>query len=266
MDTLYTLLRSADHRYAPPFTPAQAAELVAHKKAHVAQAAADNPLLRAILQGATVTYDGIERDDRRGFLAGPASFFRVHEILRRTGRGNRSLRIGDERYAHDVVASYFDRCVPNAKLHHRPWFSPARYTTTLALVWGVTLLIAHLVARDSQEPAVFDGYVAYHLGIGGTVLALVTTALKRNRDVRRPAPWNSALYLDLNIDLLRRDHPALAAARKECLPQQKPFKTPDFYYALARRIEAHGFDRELSEHLPVKEVTAPMPRASQGTA
>ncbi len=85
--------------------------------------------------------------------------------------------------------------MPNAKLHHRPWFSPARYTTTLALVWGVTLLIAHLVARDSQEPAVFDGYVAYHLGIGyvayhlgigGTVLALVTTALKRNRDVRRP--------------------------------------------------------------------------------
>lgn len=245
MDSLYTLCRSVDNHCAPPLTCAQADEAIEHKKAHITQAAVDNPLLQAVLRGDRVTYAGLEKDDRRQFLAGPATLFRTHEILRRTRRGNLSLHIGDAEYAHDTVAGFFDRCVPNAKLHHRPWFSPARYTTSLALVWGVTLLIAHLVARDHPEPALLDGFVLYHLGLGGTIAALAYTALKRNRDVRRPAPWNSALYLDLNIDLLRRNHPALACARKEFIPQQTPYKTPEFYYALARRIETHGFDDEL---------------------
>jgi hypothetical protein len=73
--------------------------------------------------------------------------------------------------------------------------------------------------------------------------------LKSNRDVRHPAPWNSAIYLDLNADLVRRNSPALAAARKEFLPQQKGFKDPNFYYAVARRIETHGFDSELAREV-----------------
>jgi hypothetical protein len=250
MDTLYTLCRSVDNRHAPPFTAEQVAQIAAYKKAHFAQAAADNPLVRAILQGATLTYDGIEGDDRRGFLAGPATFFRTHEILRQTARRNTALRIGAEEFPHNVVADLFDRCVPNAKLHHLPWFSPARYTTSLALVWGVTLLISHLVARDRAEGGLFDAYICYHLGLGGTIAALAYTALKRNRDVRRPAPWNSAIYLDANADLVRRDSPLLAAARKDLLPRQTPYKTPEFYYALARRIEAHGLDTDLARHLP----------------
>lgn len=250
MDTLYTLCRSVDNRYAVPLDEAQAAEIAAHKRTHFERAAAGNPLVQAVLQGATLSHDGIERDDPRFPLSGPATFFRAHEILRRTGRRNLALRIGNEKYPHNEAAGCFDQCVPNAKLHHRPWFSPARYTTSLALVWGVTLLIAHFVARDRQESGLLDAYVCYHLGLGGTIAALAYTALKRNRDVRRPAPWNSAIYLDLNADLLRRGHPALAAARKELIPQQTPYKTPEFYHALARRIEAHGFDAELARHLP----------------
>lgn len=250
MDSLYTLCRSADNRCAPPFTAAQVSETCSHKKAHFTRAAATNPLVQAILQGDTLAYPGLEDDDRRRFLAGPATFFRTHEILRHTSKRNVPIKIGQQEFPHNTVADFFDACVPNAKLHHRPWFSPARYTTSLALVWGVTLLIAHFVARDRAETGLLDAYVIYHLGIGGTIAALAFTALKRNRDVRRPAPWNSAIYLDLNADLARRDHPALAAARKELIPQQKPYKTPEFYYALARRIEAHGFDDELSQHLP----------------
>ncbi len=264
MDSLYTLLRSVDNRHVPPFAAEQAAEIAAHKKTHFAQAAADNPLVRLVLQGGRVSYDGLERDDRRGFLAGPATFFRTHEILRRTARRNLAVRLGAEEYPHNAVADFFDRCVPNAKLHHRPWFSPARYTTSLALVWGVTLLIAHLVARDRPEAGLLDGFVCYHLGLGGTIAALAYTALKRNRDVRGPAPWNSAIYLDVNADLVRRDSLLLAAARKELLPRQTPYKTPDFYYALARRIEAHGLDPDLAKHLPVKSVAAPVPDASTG--
>ena len=139
--------------------------------------------------------------------------------------------------------------VPNAKLQHLPWFSPSRYVTSLALAWGATLLIAHLFARDNPADGPFDTFVLYHLGLIASIVALAYTALKTNRDVRQSAPWNSAIYLDLNADLVRRNSPGLACARKEMLPQQKGFKHPDFYYALARRIEAHGFDEELARRV-----------------
>jgi len=119
-------------------------------------------------------------------------------------------------------------------------------------VWGITLLVAHLFARDNPGSGMFDSFILYHVGLSATIVALVYTALKSNRDVRQSAPWNSAIYLDLNADLVRRNSPALAAARKEFLPQQKGFKDPDFYYALARRIETHGFDSEL-----IREVGEP---------
>ena len=94
-----------------------------------------------------------------------------------------------------------------------------------------------------------DPFVLYYLGSITTVAALIYTTVTKNRDVRHAAPWNSAIYLDLNADLIRRNSPVLAFARKEFVPQEKPFKTPKFYYALARKIESHGFDAELMEHL-----------------
>jgi hypothetical protein len=249
MDTLYTLCRSADNHFAPPFTAEQVAEVISHKATYFSHEAALNPLVREILQGGTITYFDLKKDDRRGFLEGPATFFRTHEILRRTRRSNAPVVIGDREYPHNIVADLFDRCVPNAKLHHLPWFSPSRYAMSLALAWGVTLLIAHLFARDNPGMGPFDTYVMYHLGLLASIVALTYTALKTNRDVRQSAPWNSALYLDLNADLVRRNSPALACARKEFIPQQKGFKDPAFYYALARRIEAHGFDEELARRV-----------------
>jgi hypothetical protein len=246
MDTLYTLCRSADNHYAPPFTAEQAAEIASHKTTYFSHEAAENPLVQEILQGGTITYFGLKQEDRRRFLDGPATFFRTHEILRRTRGKNVPLVIGGREYPHDTVAALFGRCVPNAKLQHLPWFSLARYTTSLALVWGATLLIAHLFARDNPGGEMFDPFVLYHLGMFGTIAALTYTALKSNRDVRGSAPWNSAIYLDLNSDLVRRNSPGLVGARKEFIPQQRLFKHPDFYYPLARRIEAHGFDADLA--------------------
>lgn len=251
MDTLYTLCRSADNHYAPPFAAEQVAEIISHKTTYFSHEAALNPLVREILQGGSITYFGLKKDDRRNFLEGPATFFRTHEILRRTRKSNAPVVIGDREYPHNTVADLFDRCVPNAKLHHLPWFSPSRYVTSLALAWGVTLLVAHLFSRDDPGAGMFDLYVLTHLGILATIAALTYTALKTNRDVRQSAPWNSALYLDLNADLVRRNSPALACARKEFIPQQKGFKHPDFYYAVARRIESHGFDADLGGRLPV---------------
>ncbi|MEO6874336.1 MAG: hypothetical protein ABI222_05895 [Opitutaceae bacterium] len=253
MDTLYTLCRSADNHHAPPFTPEQVAEIVSHKTTYFSNEAAENPLVREILQGGTLTFFNLKQEDRRGFLEGPATFFRAHEILRRTRRGNVPVFLGTCEYPHDTVTKMFGRCVPNAKLEHLPWFSPSRYVASLAYAWGVTLLVSHLFARDNPGSGMFDSFVLYQLGLFGSIVALAYTALKSNRSVNQSAPWNSAVYLDLNADLVRRNSPHLAVARKEFMPQQKGFKDPAFYYALARRIEAHGFDEELA-----REVGAPV--------
>ncbi|HEY0945924.1 MAG TPA: hypothetical protein VGD81_11685 [Opitutaceae bacterium] len=246
MDPLYTLCRSADNRHAPPLSAAAAAEVIAAKKAYFAAEAEKNPLVRAILAGGEVTFEACAGCRRpTGFLAGPATFFRTHELLRKTRRGDTPLRIDGVEYTHDAVAEMFARCVPNARLEHVPWYSPSRYTSSLAFAWTLTLVTAHLVARDAEDGHLFDSSVITYLGVPLTGAALVQSALRQNRDVRRAAPWNSALYLDLNADLLRRDSPALAVARKEQLPRQRPIKTERFYYAVARRIAAHDFDELL---------------------
>jgi len=254
MDTLYTLCRSADNKHAPPFTAEQIAEIAACKKTYFLNEAAKNPLVQEILAGGTISYFGLKKDDRRNFMEGPATFFRTHEILRHSRRSNVPVTIGTKEFTHNSVAAMFDRCVPNSKLQHLPWFSPQRYGTAIAYAWGGTLLVALIFARDNPGVGMFDPFVLYYLGLTSTIVALVYTALKSNRDVRHPAPWNTATYLDLNADLVRRDSPILACARKEFVPLQKGFKNPDFYYPLARRIEAHGFDHELARHLgaPVK--------------
>ena len=246
MDTLYTLCRSADNHHAPPFTAEQVAEITSHKATYFAHEAAGNPLVAEILAGGSITFFNLKQQDRRKFLEGPATFFRTHEILRRTRGSNAPIRIGGREYPHNAVAEMFGRCVPNAKLKHLPWFSPTRYVTSLAYAWGGTLLVALLFARENPAGGMFDPFVLYYVGLLTTIVALVYTALKSNRDVRQSAPWNTAIYLDLNADLVRRNSPALAAARKEFLPQQKGFKHPDFYYAVARRIESHSFDGDLA--------------------
>jgi hypothetical protein len=153
--------------------------------------------------------------------------------------------------------------VPNVHLHYAPWCSPARYTASLGLAWGSTLLVAHLVARNEDSQTFLDRGVLYHMGLYTTLGALLYTALKKNRDVRHSAPWNTTVYLDLNTDLIRRDLPAAALARKEFLPRQRGlFKTPAFYYNLARKIENHGFDTELSTLLAGQKTAA---QASQVT-
>src|SRR6185312_13773476 len=48
MDTLYTLCRSADNHYAPPFAAEQVAEIISHKTTYFSHEAALNPLVREI--------------------------------------------------------------------------------------------------------------------------------------------------------------------------------------------------------------------------
>lgn len=249
MDTLYTLCRAADNRHALPLGITEAAEVVTHKRACFTAEAEQNPLVREILTGGRVTYDGIAADDRRAFLIGPATFFRTHEILRKTRSANRPICVGPREYAHDEVVAMFARCIPNVTLEYIPWCSMSRYLMSLGLAWSTTLIVSLIVARGNESTSPLDGAVLVYMGTITTMAALTHTALRRNRDMRHAAPWNSALYLDLNADLLRRGSLALAVARKEFVPQQKPFKTRAFYYAIARGIESRAFDADLSRHL-----------------
>jgi len=257
MDNLYTLLRAVDNSCCPPLSRQEAVELLKRKKAYFTEEAKANPLAREILHNGCVACDLVPKIGHGSFLAGSPTFFRVHEILRRTRKANFPILIGNEEYSHNDAVDLFERCVPNVQLHHAPWCSPARYSASLGLAWASTLLVSHIVARSGDSPLLFDTGVLRHMGLYTTIMALLYTAFKTNRDVRHAAPWNTALYLDLNIDLVRRDLPTAAAAHKDILPRQGFFKTPDFYYALARKIENHGFDTELSARLSDQKTVAP---------
>ncbi|MEO6005689.1 MAG: hypothetical protein ABIZ04_22565 [Opitutus sp.] len=249
MDTLYVLCRSVDHRYSHAMPPAEVEQACTQKTAYFEAEAKVNPLVQEILTGGTVSFDELPVHDTHGFLAGPATFFRTHEILRKTRNLNTPLTIGDDEYTHDEVAAMFSRCVPNAKMTHLPWCSLGRLRISLGLAWAVTLMAAHFTARGEEGDALFDPFVLYYTGSITTVIALAYTILKQNRDFRHVAPWNSAMYLDLNADLVRRRSPYLPMAREEFVPQERPLKTPQFYYALARKIETQGLDAELQQEL-----------------
>ena len=249
MDTLYVLCRSADRRHGEHMHSREADEVRAQKTTYFKAEAKVNPLVQEILTGGSVRFDGMSDYDTAGFLAGPATFFRTHEILRKTRRANPPLTLGGREYSHDAVSAMFNRCVPNAKLAHIPWCSLGRLRISLGLAWALTLVVSHITARGQAGEEMLDPFALFYTGSITTALALIYTTLRQNRDVRHAAPWNSAMYLDLNADLVRRNSPGLAMARKEFVPQEKPFKSSRFYYALARKIEAHGFDIELMQRL-----------------
>ena len=164
--------------------------------------------------------------------------------------------------AHNQVVDCFERCVPNVRLHYAPWCSPSRYAVSLGIAWASTLLASLIVARNSDGTTLLDLGVLYYMGLYTSLIALLYTAFKTNRDVRHAAPWNSALYLDLNADLVRREQLSAAVANKEIIPRQGLFKTPDFYYAVARKIETHGFDTELSARLAQTTSATPPTQSS----
>lgn len=239
------LCRSVDRRHDSQMGPADADETCDQKLAYFQEEAKVNPLVKEILAGGNVSCDGLASHDAHGFLHGPATFFRTHEILRKTQRSNSPLCIGGREYSHDEVSAMFDRCIPNAKLAHFPWWSFARLRMSLGLAWALTLLVSHITARGQETDELLDPFVLFYSGSITTVAALAYATMKRNRDVRHAAPWNSAMYLDVNAALIRRNSPALAFARKEFVPQEKPFKTSRFYYSLARKVESCEFEHEL---------------------
>lgn len=259
MDNLYTLLRAVDNSHAECPSPEQAVEILKRKRAYFQEEAKHNPLAREILHNGRVGTDLVDKTTgHHAFLVGPPTYFRVHELLRRTRKKNLPIQIGPQEFPHNEVVDLFERCVPNVQLHHAPWCSLARYTSSVGLAWTSTLLAAHLVGRNADQPSLLDRRVLYYMGLYTTLVALLYTAFKTNRDVRHAAPWNTALYLDLNVDLVRRDQASAAVAHKDILPRQQGlFKTPDFYYALARKIETHGFDSALADRLHGRS-TAPL--------
>lgn len=260
MDTLYTLCRSADNRHALPLSDDARAEVVIHKRAFFAEEAAVNPLVAEILRGGTVRAQVPLTGGRAEFLSGPASFFRTHELLRRTRNTQAPLLIGSREYPREEVVTFFQRCVPNSNLHFLPWFSTARYSMSLGLAAAATVLIGHVVALTSDEGGLFDREVAWQVGVFLFAIAVLSSARRSNRDPRHAAPWNSAMYLDANAQCVRTGSTTLALVRKEALPQQRLFKEPTFYDHLLQQIETGRFAEVLETQARHVVNVQPSPR------
>ena len=225
------------HRMDPGFGLKKQAELnliVAH-----------NPLARAIAARQPLASDHPLLQNSP-FNGRPATCFAVHELLRRI-RFNRDfadlgspgvLTLGGERVAHDQLLSWYRELVPNTNLTKAYDRSFLVENPAVAPVLG-GILVGGFTAMDAelqQWPQVILAGV-----VGAGVIGAVLYGLHRahyGRSLTATAPWNSSLYVDFNLALLR-DHPdELHLGSRAVLPrpQVAGWKLKSRYYPLIHQL------------------------------
>jgi len=200
---------------------------------------AHNPLAQAIVdcQRLTSPCDSLRYLPFNGL---PVTCFGVHEFLRKT-RFNRDfadagspgeLFLGDTRVSFDRLLSLYKELVPNTNLekaYNRSFF--LENPLVAPVLSGV--VVGGITAIDSEP-----GQLPHIIGAGGVGAAVIGAILfglsrhKYGRDVTKTAPWNSSLYVDTHLAMLR-DHPhELFMASRATIPRPKVagLKLPIAYY------------------------------------
>ncbi len=238
-DTLYRELLAFEDEHGevhPSFVP---------KKRHLLElAAAHNPLASAIVERRILRSD-------HALLVGhpfngqPVTCFGVHEILRKTrfdrdfadGCSPGVLMLGDERVTHDQLLGWYQELVPNLNL--RRVYDRAFLLENPAVAPVLAgIVTAGIVASDGEGRWL-------HMIEAGIIGAVVCWAVlyglsrsKYGRQLGQTAPWNSSLYVDLNLALLREapEELHLASRARIARPQLAAWKLKSRYYPLAQRI------------------------------
>jgi hypothetical protein len=172
---------------------------------------------------------------------GPATCFRVHELLRKT-RSHPEARIvlNGEPMGRGQLLAHYRMLVPNTNLEPRSRYSP--YTLPRILLAGLLGgIIAGARAGRSETPETWLDPRAAAMG-AGLVLVIMSLlgqfALSRN--ILKTAPWNASLYNDVNLLLYRRDPALLYLARREYVERNQFIKgglNGRRYHERARAIE-----------------------------
>lgn len=195
------------------FPPEETARLAEAKRRLIEDVAVVAPLAARIVRGAPVE---CSLADDPFSCHGPATCFRVHEILRKT-RAHPEARIllDGETIARGELLRLYRMLVPNTNLEPLSRYSP--YTLprvlTAAALGGV---VAGAWAGRGQSPPVWLDFRMAFVGAGAVVVIMsLLGQFALSRNILKTAPWNAALYNDVNLLLYRQDPSLLHLARRD---------------------------------------------------
>ena len=176
---------------------------------------------------------------------GAVTCFRVHEILRKTRRHPEArILLNDQPVAREELLAMYRMLVPNTNLEPLPRFT--LYTLPRILLAAVVGgIVAGAWMGQGDSPEVWMDFRAALIGgglVGAAMSLLGQFALSRN--VFKTAPWNAALYNDMNLLLYRQDPSLLYLARREFQERNHFIKgglNGRRYHERARAIESGAY-------------------------
>ena len=181
----------------------------------------------------------------------PLTVFNAHELLRKTRDLEHSetsvqFKVGEITMDRDEFLGHYKLLVPNTNLknynHSYVFFSSAEVVSVA--VAGIAGLVAASSAANGEK---FDLMWGLTTGISTEIALRVSDRLLYKRELGKTPPWDSSIYLDTHLALLR-DHPDdLHMARDETIPKTV-IKTGNYYGLLSRQIESGSFYPRLKEN------------------
>jgi len=232
-------LATADEKDVPL---AETTGLAEARRKLIDDVVATAPLAAHIVRGSRIACPDIDDDYSR---EGPVTCFRVHEILRKTRRHPEARILCEGApVAREELLAMYRLLTPNTNLEPLSPFT--LYTLPRILLTGLVggVVVGTWMGHE-QTPETSINLRAAVIG-GGFVAAAMALlgqfALSRN--LTKPAPWNVALYNDVNLLLYQRDPTLLYLARREFQERNHLIKgglNGRRYHERARMIESGAY-------------------------
>jgi hypothetical protein len=200
------------------------------------------PLAAHIVRGSNIVYaDSNDEYSREG----PVTCFRVHEILRKTRRHPEArILLNGLAIPREELLAMYRMLTPNTNLEPLSRFT--LYTLPRILLIGLAggVVVGAWMGRQ-HTPEVWIDLRAALIG-GGLAAAAISLLgqLTLSRNMAKTAPWNAALYNDVNLLLYRRDPALLYLARVEFMERNQFIKgglNGRRYHERARAIESGDY-------------------------
>jgi hypothetical protein len=223
-------------------SPGETTAMAEAKRQLIDDAVAVAPLAAHIVRGSRIACADINDKYSR---EGPVTCFRVHEILRKTRRHPEARILIDEfSVPREELLKMYRMLTPNTNLEPLSPYTLYSLPRILlaALVGGI---VTGGWAGREQSPEVWMDFRAAIVGAG--LVAATMSLLGQfavSRDVTRTAPWNAALYNDVNLIMYRQNPALLYLARTEFMERNHLVKgglNGRRYHERAQAIESGAY-------------------------